>query len=185
MPSTRRLLLAGAGAVVVLLGAGAAVAAATTSGEIPRGVSVGPVALGGLRVAAAEERLEEGLASVVAEPLSLEADGEELALDPDDAGLEVDAAATARGAADAGPLDRLRALFSSGRQVEPVLRTDAAALREALTEAAEPFDRAAREGSIAFEGLEPVTTDPLAGRALDVDGAADAVVEQWPLERRV
>lgn len=184
MPSARRLLLGGAGAVVLLAG-GAAVAAATMSGEIPRGVSVGTLDLGGLRVAAAERRLDEGLSSIVDEPLTLEAEGEELALDPDDAGLEVDTAATAREAADAGPLDRLRALFSAGRQVDPVLRTDAAALSSALAAAAEPFDREPREGSIAFEGLEPVTTDPLAGRALDVGGASAAVVDAWPLERRV
>jgi vancomycin resistance protein YoaR len=185
VPSTRRLLLGGAGAVVVLLGAGAAVAAATTSGEVPRGVTVGSIELGGLQVAAAEQRLDEGLAPLVSQPVTLQAEDEELALDPEDAGLEVDTAATARAAADAGPLDRLRALFSAGREVDPVLRTDASALRAALTEAAEPFDRDPREGSIAFEGVEPVPTDPLAGRALDLDGAAEAVVDAWPLERQV
>ena len=160
-------------------------AAATTTGEVPRGVSVGSIDLGGLRVAAAEQRLDERLAPLVSKPLVLKAQDEEITLDPADAGLDVDTAATAREAADAGPLDRLRALFSAGRQVDPVLRTDAAALEGALSAAAEPFDREPREGSVAFEGLEPVPTDPLAGRALDVDGAAAAVVDAWPLEPRI
>jgi vancomycin resistance protein YoaR len=183
MPSARRVLLVGAGAVVVLLGGGAAAVAASTSGEVPRGVSVGPVALGGLTVEQAEQRIAEGL--VVDEPVTLLPDGEVLTLDPGAAGLAVDAAATARDAADAGPLDHLLALFRAGRDVDPVLDVDTAALDAALTSLAEGFDRAPREGSVVFEELDPVPTDPLVGRALDVEGAAEAVVEQWPLSLEV
>jgi vancomycin resistance protein YoaR len=185
VPSTRRVLLIGAGAAVVLLGGAAAAAAASTSGEVPRGVTVGPVDIGGLSADQAELRIGEGLAETASAPVKLLADGEELTLDPAQAGLSVDAAATAREAADAGPLDRLRALFSAGRSVDPVLDVDDAALTAALEAVAEPFDREPREGSVAFEELEPVPTDPLAGRALDVEGAADAVLADWPLSSRV
>ena len=185
MPSTRRILLVGAGVVVVLLGGGAAAAAASTSGEIPRGVHVGSIELGGLEVDAAEQRLAEGLEPETSKPVSLAADDEVLTLDPDEAGLAVDAAATAREAADAGLLDHLRALFSSGREIDPVLDADTGELTAALEAAAGPFDRPAREGSVAFEGLEPVPTEPLAGREVDVEGAAEAVLASWPLDRRI
>jgi ABC-type uncharacterized transport system involved in gliding motility auxiliary subunit len=89
------------------------------------------------------------------------ADDEELEVDAAAAGLAVDAAATAQEAVDAGPLDRLRALFSAGRSLDPVLAVDDDALAEQLDAAAEEFRREPREGSVAFEGLEPVATMPL------------------------
>jgi vancomycin resistance protein YoaR len=180
----RRALLAGAVLVLLLLVLAAA-AAASASDEVPRGVRVGGLELGGLSAAEAEQRIAQGLSGETTSPVSLVADDEVLTLEPVAAGLELDAGATAREAADAGPLDRLRALLGAGRQVDPVLDVDGTALTGALQELREGFDREPREGSIAFEGLEPVVTQPQSGRTLDVDGAADAVVEAWPLSLRV
>jgi vancomycin resistance protein YoaR len=181
----RRALLIGAGAAVAVLGIGVAAAAAATSGGVPRGVTVAGLELGGLRVAEAERRIATTLAPDNASPISLVADDEVLSLDPEVAGLAVDAVATARRAADAGMLDRLLALVRAGREVDPVLDVDAALLDAELTRLAEGFDRPPREGSIAFEGLDPVPTAPLAGRGLDIDGTAETVAEQWPPSLRI
>ncbi|HWG93875.1 MAG TPA: VanW family protein [Mycobacteriales bacterium] len=186
MPSRRRVLAVGGAVAVVLLAAGAAAAAATTSGQVPRGVSVGDVELGGLRADEAEQRIAAAFPPGEPSPVVLLADGEELAVDAAAAGLAVDAAATARTAADAGPLDRLRAVFSAPRQVEPALEVDSSALQAELRRVAEPFARPPREGSVAFdEELEPVATMPLAGRELDLEQVREALLGAWPLETRV
>jgi vancomycin resistance protein YoaR len=185
VPSRRRVLLVSGAVVVVLTGGGAAAAAATTSGQVPRGVALGEVQLGGLDAEQAEQRIAAAYQAGQPSPVLLLADGEELALDAAAAGLAVDAAATARAAADAGPLDRLRALFSAPRQVDPVLAVDDAALGRELDRLAEGFARPPREGSVAFEGLEPVPTEPLAGRDLDLEQVTEAVLDAWPLSTRV
>jgi vancomycin resistance protein YoaR len=174
-----------AGAVVVL-GAGAAVAAelAVPADRVAKGVRVGAADLSGLDRAAAQERVA-ALVGAQTSPLALVADDEVLTLQPDAAGLSVDAAATVDEALDVGLLDRVRGLLGVGRDVDPVVRADDDALESALRNAAEPFDRAPREGSIAFDGVEPVPTDPLPGRQLDVAGAAEVVVQEWPRSARV
>jgi vancomycin resistance protein YoaR len=179
----RSVLLAGAVVVVLALGVGTAVA---VSGDgVPRGVTLGDVDLSGLSVEQAQERIAAALADAESAPLVLEADGEQLRLDPAKAGLSVDARATAEDAASAGPLDRLRALFGVGRELEPTVDADRPDLERALSSLADGFDRAPREGSISFEETTPVPVLPLAGRELDVEGAADAVVDAYPQEARV
>jgi vancomycin resistance protein YoaR len=174
-----------AGAVLVLGAAGAVAAAlALPADRVAEGVRVGTVDLAGLDRAAAQARIAAGIGAQDS-PLSLVADDEVLSVDHEAARLSVDVVATADQALEAGLLDRVRGLLGVGRDVDPVVRADERALRAALQEAAETFDREPREGSIAFEGLEPVRTDPLAGRRIDVQGAAEAVLEQWPLGVRV
>ncbi|HVM27125.1 MAG TPA: VanW family protein, partial [Mycobacteriales bacterium] len=186
MPSRRRVLLLSGGAAVVLVAGGLATAVAAAPGDrVARGVQVGAVDLSGLRLAEAERRIAEGLSGEVASPVALVADDDVLTLQPDDAGLALDAAATAQEALDAGLLDRLRGLVGAQRQVLPVVRADGARLRAAVDEAAEGFDREPREGSIGFEGLEPVPVEPLPGRRVDRDGTVEAVLAQWPLSQRV
>jgi vancomycin resistance protein YoaR len=185
VPSRRRVLLLGAGAVVAvgLVGAGVAVAA-TPADRVARGVSVGDVDLSGLDEQGAERRVEEGLADDVRAPVELVADDTTLRLDPAGVGLRLDAAATARRALDAGLLDRLRGLLGVTRDVRPVVTYDRPRLRSAVEEEASGFDREPREASIGFEGVEPVPVEPLAGRRVDVDDAVDAMAAGWPTERR-
>ena len=181
MPVSRRLLLAGAAAVVVGVGAvGASTAAA--GDEVPEGVHVQGVELGGLTPAEAQARLADGLRGQVSQPVLVTADGERLALDPARAGLSVDAAATARKAASSGVLARLRSTLGGGREVDPVVEVDRPALRVAVERLRPRVDRAAAEGSVRFDDRPspvPVPVAPVTGRALDVDGAVDAVADGW------
>jgi vancomycin resistance protein YoaR len=180
----RSLLLAG-GAVVVVLGLGVGTAVAVSGDEVPRGVTLGDVELAGLSVEEAEQRIDTELAPAEAAPLTLVAGGEPLTLDPARAGLEVDARATAEDAASGSPLDRLRALLGVGRELEPTVAVDRSRLERSITSLADGFDREPREGSISFADGQPVTVTPLAGRELDVEAAADAVVDAYPQEQRV
>lgn len=181
MPSRRVLLLSGA-AVLALAGIGVAVAG--TGDGIPRGTTVRAVEIGGLSRAEAVSRLSTAFLTEQASPVSLVADGEVLQLDQAAAGLALDAEATVDEALDVGFLDRLGTFVGAGRDVAPVPAVDEAALTAALTSLAEGFDRQAREGSISFTAeAEPVPAAPVTGRTLDVDGAADAVVEDYLLLR--
>ena len=187
VPSAR-LLLAGAAAAVLVGGAGAVSASAAAGDEVPQGVRVAGVDLGGLTAAQAEARLEEGLRDRVAAPVTVSADGEELVLDPATAGLRLDAAATARTAADAGLLDRLRATLGDERDVAPVVDVDESALRSAVRALAPQVDRPPREGTVHFTEADapvPVPVPPLTGRELDVPGAVDAVRDGWLAQDRM
>ena len=187
MPSSRRLVLAGT--AVVLVGVGALGASTAFAGdEVPAGVRVAGVDVGGLTRADAERRLAEGLGDRAVAPVAVTADGTALTLDPRAAGLAVDHAASVREAASAGPVDRLRAAFGAERDVEPVLAVDEPALRTALDALADRVDREAREGAVTF-AIDPqpsaVPVLPVTGRALDVDGAVSAVREGWLVEQRL
>ncbi|MCY7365763.1 MAG: VanW family protein, partial [Frankiaceae bacterium] len=177
MPSRRALLLSSA-AVLALAAVG--VGLAGTGDGIPRGTTVRAVEVGGLSRAEAVSRLSTAFDTEQASSVSLVADGEVLQLDQTAAGLTLDVDATVDEALDVGFLDRLRTFVGAGRDVDPVPAVDEAALTASLTALAEGFDRAAREGSISFSPeAEPVPEAPVTGRALDVAGAADAVVEDY------
>ena len=179
MPLSRRLVLAGAAAVV--LGVGAVGASAAVAGnEVPNGVRVDGVDLSGLSRAEAERRIAGALEDDATAAVPLLADGERLTLDPARAGLSVDVAATAQEAASAGVLARLRSTFGGVREVDPVVDVDEPALRAALDALRPSVDRAAAEGSVRFDATPaPVAVAPVTGRELDVDGAVEAVSDGW------
>ena len=181
---SRRALLVGAAAVVIGLG-GVGVTAALAGEDVPDGVRVAGEDLSGLTRAEAEERIAAALRGPAAEPVPVVAGGEDLTLDPATAGLRVDAAATADEAVSGGLLDRLRTRFG-GREVDPVVEVDERALRRAVQALAPAVTREAAEGSVRFdETPAPVAVPPVQGRSLDVDGAVDAVREQWLREDEV
>ena len=187
VPSAR-LLLAGAATAVLVGGAGAVSATASAADEVPQGVRVAGVDIGGLTPAQAEARLAEGLRERAAAPVTVTADGEELVLDPAAAGLRLDARTTARAAADAGLLDRLRAALGDEREVAAVVDVDEPALRSALRRLAPRVARPPREGTVHFTEADapvPVPVPPLTGRELDVDGSVAAVRDGWLAEDRI
>jgi hypothetical protein len=188
---SRRALLVGAAAVLIGV-AGVGVSAAVAGDDVPDGVRVAGEDLGGLSRAEAEERIAAALAGPAAEPVPVVAGGERLTLDPAAAGLRVDAAATADEAVSAGLLDQLRSRFGDGREVDPVVDVDEPALRTAVEALAPAVAREAAEGSVRFDvaptsstPAPPRAVPPVEGRSLDVDGAVEAVEEQWLREDEV
>ena len=175
----RPALLAGAGLLGVLA-VGVVVAVVVPGERVPSGVSVSGVEVGGLPRGEAEARLREGLAQRARSPVQLRAGGETVALDPAMSGLSLDLPATVERAVSAGPLGRAAALVGVSREVAPVVEVDEVALSASLTQVAANFDREPVEGAITFdEEAAPVPVQPVVGRVLDVEGAVDAVREQW------
>jgi vancomycin resistance protein YoaR len=168
--------------VLAVLGGGYAALYARYANAVPDNTSVLGVDIGGLSRAEAEQRLEQQLPEVVGAPVTLVADDTQAALDPAEAGLSVDVEATVRsaGGASASPLSLVRAAVSGGGPIAPVTAVDTEALTAAVQEVADTeLDREAADGTITFRRGEPVVRAPVTGLAVDVDGAADAVAEQW------
>ena len=145
--------------------------------EIPRNTAVGGVLIGGLSRQDAASRLEEDLGTTVSAPRDVSAGDADGTINSAAAGIELDVAATVAQAArqPLNPLTRFLSLFSE-RDVAPTVTVQQELLDAAISEFADSTDRPPVEGSISFDGIEPVAVEPVAGLELDRPGAATAFV---------
>ncbi|SDD19014.1 VanW family protein [Rhodococcus tukisamuensis] len=175
--------------VKVAIGAAAALAVgilaygvdyAMSSDQVPRGVSVAGVDVGGMNPADAEAMLRTELGPRVQQPVEVRAGDARAQVVPEQAGLGIDWSATLdrAGAQPLNPVTRLTSLFSH-REIGVVSTSDEAALAAAVEGLRPQVDRAPVEGGIAFDGPTPTGVSPRAGQALDAEGAASALAEQW------
>ncbi len=174
--------LGGIAAAVVLgllaIAYGADVAA--SRGEVPRGVAVAGVDVGGLQPAAAEQRLREQIEPRLTRPIPVHAGDVDATLVPEQAGLTLDWPGTLAQAGEQplNPWTRFSSLFTT-REVGVVTNGDRAALAAALEGLRPEIDRAPAEGTIRFEGAQPIPVDPVAGQRLDLPGATDTLLAEW------
>jgi vancomycin resistance protein YoaR len=177
-PLRRAGLIAAAvfGALVVVYG----VDLLLSSGEVPRGVTVAGVEVGGESKADAERLLRDKLEPRLQQPLSLRAGDVDTKLNPADAGLTIDWDATLAQAGDQplSPITRLTSLFST-REVGVTTTTDDKKLAAAVETLRPQIDREPAEGTVRFEGVTPVAVDPKPGQKLDVPGTEKALVDGW------
>ncbi|HLS48509.1 MAG TPA: VanW family protein [Actinomycetaceae bacterium] len=148
--------------------------------RVPRGTTVAGVPVGGLTTADAEQRLAEGLAEAAARPLAVALADTEIELDPTEAGLAVDAPATAAELTGFS-LDprRLLAHLGGGTERDPVLDVDDAALTETLRGAIDVLEVAPVEGEIHFRDGAAEVTEAADGLTLNVLDSAAVVREHW------
>ncbi|MFC4069864.1 VanW family protein [Actinoplanes subglobosus] len=170
----RRVLTAGLTAVALAAAAGGAARYALT-GDVPRGVTVLGVDLGGLARTEATAALRAHLATDprVSAAVQVRVEGKGATLDPADIGLVVDVDATVDAAAKGRP-----ALFGD-RAVEPVVAVDADLLDTALRKAVGKVGTAMKAPAVTFTGLTPKAVHPQPGRGLDPRHSADAVKAGW------
>jgi hypothetical protein len=160
----------------LLLAAAAAYAALHlwTADRLPRGTTVDGIAVGGLRPAAAEEKLRVGLDGQAAEPLRVEADGVAATIRPAAAGFTVDVAATverARRAPSWQPSDLWEWLAGHPR-LDADVTVDRARLRRAVGSFAAEVDQPAVEGGVRFAHGEASARYPERGTLLDRPASA-------------
>ncbi|MEU4158950.1 VanW family protein [Actinoplanes sp. NPDC026670] len=170
----RRLLVAGLTAVAVAAAAGGAARWALI-GDVPRGVTVLGLDLGGLARAEAAAALRAHLAGDprATAAVRVQVEGKGAALSPADIGLVVDVDATVDAAAQGRP-----ALFRD-RAVAPVIAVDADLLDAALRKAVGTVGAAMRPPAVTFTGLTPKAVHPRPGRGLDPQRSAEAVKAGW------
>jgi vancomycin resistance protein YoaR len=175
-PLWRRPAVVAPVAAVGVLAAAYGVDLLVSSGDVPRNTVVAGVDLGGLSPAAATERLQTELAPrVVADHVVL-ADDVEATLSPATAGITLDVEGTVERAGEQplNPWTRLVTLVDE-REVAPVITGEDTALAAQIDVIAEQVDRAPVDATIAIEGTSAGVVEPVAGRTLDREGAADAV----------
>lgn len=151
-----------------------------SQGSVPRGVTVAGVDVGGMDRAAAEQELRGQIEPRLTRPLAVTAGDVQGTLSPTLAGLSLDWTQTLDQAGEQplNPFTRLASLFS-GREVGVVSHADDAKLAAALDTLRGQVDHDPVEGTVRFEGANPVAVPPKAGQKLDVPAATAAVVEKW------
>ncbi|TNC24649.1 vanomycin resistance protein VanB [Amycolatopsis alkalitolerans] len=169
-----------AGAVLGVLVALYAVDLLVSQGDVPRGVTVAGVEVGGLSRADAEERLRSEIEPRLVKPVPVRAGDLNAAVDPVRAGLSLNWASTLdqAGAQPVNPFTRLASFFTS-REVGVVTQADRAQLINTLENLRSRIDREPAEGTIRFEGATPVPVTPKQGQQLQVQDAANAVLAGW------
>jgi len=166
----RRTAWLAAGGVLVLLVGLYSAAVAVAGDQIAAGTRVAGVGIGGLTPSEAGARLRIDLRPRVDEPIDISAAGTETVLDPVEAGLRLDVAATVDRAGDG---DRIHPLavweaFFGGDRVAPVVRVDQQRLLGALRALADRTQVAPVEPVVTFDGARPVVQRPRPGSRLDV-----------------
>ncbi|MGH3929481.1 MAG: VanW family protein [Pseudonocardiaceae bacterium] len=153
---------------------------AMSRGEVPRGVTVAGVDIGGMDRGAAEQRLREQIEPRLTQPVPVHAGDVEVTLDPGQAGLMLDWPGTLdqAGQQPLSPWTRLTSLFTV-REVGVVTSGDRDVLTVALQGLLPQIDRPATEGTIRFEGVQPVPVEPVPGQRLDLSAATDTLLAEW------
>ena len=168
------LLLLG---LVVLFG-GVYVAGYLFTGErVPSRASVAGVRIGGMTPAAAERKLSQELGPRASRPVVADAGDERALIRPRSAGLslDVDESVAQAGGGRSWHPGRMWNYFFGGESYDPVVSVDDDRLQRAVERAAQPAQRAPRQGTVSFAGGRPEASWARPGRSVDEAAAADAV----------
>ncbi|MFJ7069660.1 VanW family protein [Streptomyces sp. NPDC101115] len=171
------------GAVAAVAGGLYVAGLVATGDDISEGTRVNGIDIGGLSRAEAAARLTSAAPAAWKDPVPVVVGDASATVDPADAGLTVDVAATVERAADPSrdPFTVIGRLFSPGsRDVEPVVSYDATKARAAVAATAKQHDRPVREGAVAFKGGKPVVTEARVGLKVDTEKAAEALRTAYP-----
>ncbi|WP_169064312.1 VanW family protein [Geodermatophilus dictyosporus] len=163
-------------AVLAALGVAYGVDLLVAGDDVPRNTVVAGVDIGGLSPAAAADRLQEDLAPRVAADHVVVADDVETTLSPATAGITLDVEGTVDAADDQplAPWTRLVSLFSE-REVTPVITGEETSLTAQVDTIATQVDRVPVDATIAVEDTTATLVQPVDGRTLDREGAAEAI----------
>ena len=148
-----------------------------TSDRVPRGTTVSGIEIGGLRPAAAETKLAEEIEEQRTAPIMVSAFDQRSRILPEEAGLDVDVAASveqAGGGRSWNPARMWDSLFG-GDDLEAVVTVDESALEQAVQGFAKEVDQPAREGAVRFKGERAFPRAPRDGEVVDRAAAAEAI----------
>jgi vancomycin resistance protein YoaR len=143
---------------------------------VPRGTTVLGVPIGGMSPQRAEATLVRELADEANAPLRVRVADETHDLDPVQAGLALDPAATVEEAGDRSwnPLALVAGLLGAGDH-EPSVTVDGGKLAAAVAAMAQQIDGKPVEGSVRFDGDQVVPVEPQQGRTIDRVAAAEQI----------
>ena len=153
---------------------------ALNRGNVPRGTTVGGVAIGGMAPDDARDRLEAELGGVADTPVEISAATQRAQLVPARAGLGIDWQATVddAGIQSANPIPRLVGLFRT-HEVEVRSSVDEGKLGPALQRVKDELYLAPRDGAIQIQGGKAEVKDPELGQEVDPGVLREAVTSDW------
>jgi vancomycin resistance protein YoaR len=160
-----------------------------SAGDVPRGVTVAGIDVGGMTHAEAEAKLRQELEPRLTRPVVVHGGDVQAELVPSKSGLGLDWPNTLglAGHQPLSPITRIMSFFSS-REVGVATRTDPQQISQAVRGLADgKLNHAATEGAVGFMplqgsdgGVTPYPILPRQGQQLtDFDGAVRAVTEHW------
>ncbi|GAA3533755.1 VanW family protein [Amycolatopsis ultiminotia] len=165
----------------------------TSAGDVPRGVQVAGIDVGGLSYAEAEAKLHAELQPRLTRPVVVHAGDVTSSLVPAQSGLGLDWHSTLEQAGHQpwSPITRVLSFFTT-RDVGVVTRSDHLQVAQAIRQLAQQhLDHPLVEGSIGFAPKEPdgvvaYPVEPRQGQQLaDVPSAVQTVVDGWLSSRGV
>ncbi|WP_067125536.1 VanW family protein [Microtetraspora malaysiensis] len=167
--SRRRLLKFGVPAVLALLLLAYLVPAALMAGRVLPGTTVLGVDIGGQTEAEAVRILTKRLSGLARTPVIVKRGLERASVNPEQAGLSLDAEATIRQASGGFPSPgAVWNALTTGHEIPPKIVVNSSRLEIAVArDVASVFAAPAREGGVEFKGLTPVPIYPKAGRQID------------------
>ena len=158
-----------------------------SQGQVPRGVKVGGVSIGGMSKASADTMLRNELGDKVREPVSINAGDMTSSLDPTMSGLRVDWDQTIENAGHQpkNPWTRIESLWKT-REVGIVNDVDEASLDNALQRVDKELTREPVNAELAIgsDGKADVK-DPVTGQKINHDELTENVSKHWLNTTRV
>ncbi|MFI7031493.1 VanW family protein [Microbispora rosea] len=175
---TLRRALIGLAALLLML---YLVPAISMAGKVLPGTTVLGVDIGGQSRTEAVDTLRERLYAQARTPMIVRQATRRLTVDPQQAGLMLDAEATVFAAPGGFPSPpQVWNALTGSHEVKPVVSVDRRKLDEAVDRfIAAPLERPGREGDVSFEGVTPVPTYPRVGHVIDRRGTADQIVRGY------
>ncbi len=148
--------------------------------NVPRGATVGGVAIGGMSQDEARRTLESELGGLAVRPVTVHAGEMKERFTPAEAGVGPDWAATvaAAGEQSANPLTRLRGLFTS-YEVDIVSEVDDAKFQPALRRAVTGLTREPVDGRVNVDKGRVNVDEPVNGQEVDREQLREAMVTGW------
>jgi vancomycin resistance protein YoaR len=173
-------------AVVVVLGGVYGGLATFLAGHVAANVTVDGVAVGGMSPREATNALRHVLATEALLPVHLTVPSGVVDIQPGQAGLQVDLAATVA-ALTGFTMDPVQmwAHMTGAQHQRSTLRVDRGRLTAAVSRAAGALDRPMKEGSITFAGGRATQVLSVAGVEVRVPETTDVVVSAWPHQQVV
>ncbi|MEU3147966.1 hypothetical protein [Streptomyces sp. NPDC006999] len=173
----RRKLPLLVGGVFLLAGVAYGAGLLMNHSDVPKGTTVLGVDIGGGTRDEAVKTLDQALADRLDKPLKLTVGDKTVELEPDNAGLQLDTAATVGAAArsDYNPVSVIGSLFGNSRVVDPVIPVDEEKLHAALDAAG----GSGNDGTIRFESGRAVPVYGKPGAGIDADRSTAAVEEAY------
>jgi vancomycin resistance protein YoaR len=181
-PERRSLRKAGiiVGSAVGVLAALYGIDLLVSQGSVPRGVAVAGIDVGGMGRDTAKQALRAKLEPRLTNPVRVKAGDFTGTLATNVAGLTPDWPGTLdqAGSQPLNPITRITSFFST-YEVGVVTRDDDGKLAAAVETLRQKIDRDPVEGTVRFDGANPVAVEPKTGQKLDSAGTLRELRKRW------